>query len=138
MRVALRSNGKSHGNISASQLNDIRINNSCRCRIDNKDKVCETHTFDELIENANFWKKILPLGSDQKCWVDHSPNVMVARSCLNFVKHECGQGLIYLEAVVNYNDELKPQNHDHSKHGEQRCNSERSRLFKMFQKNHYH
>ena len=122
-----------YNDISQTQLNEIRINASCRYRRDNKENVYSMHVLDELMENVNYWTKMLPLGADQNSWVEHSPNVMVARRCLNFVNNEYRQGLIDFESAVNYDDNLHPKEHEYSKYIQPRCNRERSRLFELFQ-----
>ena len=75
---------------------------------------------------------------DQKSWVEHSPNIMVARCCLDFIKNECRRGLIDFEATFNYENSLKPKHLEHSNHAQPRCNHERSRLFELFQTMHEH
>ena len=67
--------------------------------------------------------------------MEHSPNVIVARQCLNFVNNKYRRGLIDFNSAVNLNDELHPQRKVYSKHIEPRCVRERSRLFEMLQ--HY-
>ena len=124
---------KRYSDISVSQLNEIRINGSCRYRKDSKTQTYVMHVLDELMENVNCWTKWLPLGSDEKSWVEHSPNVMVARRCLNFVNNEYRRGLIDFESAVNFNEELKPQEQIYSKYIEPRCIRERSRLFELLQ-----
>jgi hypothetical protein len=105
-----------YSDISQSELNEIRINASCRYRKDNKNKVYVMHVLDEMMENVNGWTKMLPLGADQDSWIEHSPNVMVARRCLNFVNNECRRGLINFEDAVNDNHDLQPQEHEYSKY----------------------
>ena len=124
---------KRYRDISAAQLNEIRINGSCRYRKDTPDQQYSMHVLDELMENVNCWTKWLPLGSDQNSWVEHSPNVMVARRCLNFVNNEYRRGLIDFEATVNNDDTLQQQDHKYSSYVEPRCNRERSRLYEMLQ-----
>ena len=53
LRGLLNSNATRCGDMSASQLNYIRIDALCRCRSNNKDKAHEVHTLDELMEHAN-------------------------------------------------------------------------------------
>ena len=125
---------KRYSDISASQLNEIRINASCRYRKDTNNQQYVMHVLDELMENVNCWTKSLPLGSDENSWVEHSPNVMVARKCLNFVNNEYPRGLIDFESAVSFNGELQPQEHTYSKYIEPRSIRERSRLFELFQK----
>jgi hypothetical protein len=109
-----------YNDISSSQLNEIRINGSCRYRKDTDNQKYVMHVLDELMENVNGWTKSLPLGSDENSWVEHSPNVMVARKCLNFVNNEYCRGLIDFESVVNNDGELNPHNNTYSKYIEPR------------------
>ena len=60
------------------------------------------------MENANCWKKWLPLGANEILWSDHSHNNIVARLCLDFVNNESRRGLIDFESTVNQNEEFKP------------------------------
>ena len=117
---------------SYGELQEIRYNSSCRYRVDTTNNVYTMHVLDELMENVNYWTKLLPLGNDQESWVNHSPNVMVARRCLNFVNNEYRRGLIDFETAID-TDAIPIQNEKENRsYVEPRSIVERSRLFELF------
>ena len=114
------------------ELQEIRLNSSCRYRKDTKNNVYTMHVLDELMENVNYWTKCLPLGNDQDSWVNHSPNVMVARRCLNFVNNEYRRGLLDFESAIETDSKPEQHNQQYSAYVEPRCMLERSRMFELF------
>lgn len=46
------------------------------------------------------WVKALPLGNNEDSWILHSPNVMLARQCINFEQEEYRRGLLNFDKVM--------------------------------------
>jgi len=113
------------------ELQEVRYNSSCRYRKDTNSNVYTMHVLDELMENVNYWTKCLPLGNDQDSWVKHSPNVMVARRCLNFVNNEYRRGLLDFESAIESDSTPVQNNQQYTTYVEPKCTLERSRLFEL-------
>ena len=113
------------------ELHEVRLNSSCRYRKDTKQNVYTMHVLDELMENVNYWTKCLPLGNDQESWVKHSPNVMAARRCLNFVNNEYRRGLLDFESAIDTNTTPVQKDKEYTHYVTPRCTLERSRLFEL-------
>ena len=116
---------------SYGELHEIRLNSSCRYRKDTAKNLYSMHVLDELMENVNYWTKCLPLGHDQSSWVNHSPNVMVARRCLNFVNNEYRRGLLDFEKAIETDTTPVQTIADSTTYIEPKCTLERSRLFEL-------
>ena len=88
--------------LSYRELNDLRVNSSCKYKKDpeNKFSFSPMHVLDETMENVNMWVKSLPLGDDNDSWLLHSPNVVLARKCLLFDRVEYRRGLLNFDKLI--------------------------------------
>ena len=113
------------------QLHEVRLNSACKYRKDSTHNVYTMHVLDELMENVNYWTKCLPLGNDEQSWIKHSPNVMVARRCLNFVNNEYRKGLLDFECAIQTDTSPIVTNNDNTPYVASKSTLERSRLFEL-------
>ena len=88
VEIVLNQMEKKYLNISYSQLQEIRMNCSCRYEqnIPTKNIYYPMHVLDEVMENVNMWVKELPVHQDDESWTVHSPNVTFARRSITFEK----------------------------------------------------
>ena len=68
---------------SHKSLHEIRMNICCRYHSRDDDAF---HVLDETMENVNKWMKGLPLRPNIESWTYHTPNIVLAKRCNNFVK----------------------------------------------------
>ena len=101
VEIVLSQMEKKYSHVNYKQLQEIRINSSCRYFQNQKNKhYYSMHVLDEVMENVNMWVKGLPLGDNEESWVLHSPNVTLARKCLQFDKVEYRRGLINFDKYI--------------------------------------
>ena len=77
-------------NISYKQLGEIRVNSAVIYKV-NPDENSATNNckcLDEMQENNNGDSKILPVGSDEESWIEHTPNLMFGKQSIAFVDAE--------------------------------------------------
>ena len=122
---------KKYATIPYHKLQEIRINSACRYKKDSLEKVEKLHVLDDVMENVNMWVKALPLGNDQESWVVHSPNVMLARQCINFESDEYRRGLINFDKAIE-KGVIEVDSNKQSLSVEPRKNRERSRLYELY------
>ena len=93
---------------SYGTLQEIRINSSCKYKIDNKDgsSFYPMHVLDEVMENVNMWVKALPVNQAEESWTIHSPNVTLARRSILFEHSEYKRGLLDFEKLL-YQDKIE-------------------------------
>mmetsp|Transcript_282 Transcript_282/g.447 ORF Transcript_282/g.447 Transcript_282/m.447 type:complete len:307 (+) Transcript_282:159-1079(+) len=94
---------REYGEIDYSNLQEIRLNMVFRYQPEGVPDA-SLHVLDEVMENINGWCKMLPLGSNEISWKNHSPKVMLARQSINFEKEE------YTHHQIQYEGLLKNEN----------------------------
>ena len=80
--------------LSFQSLHEIRMNICCRY---NSHYDYSFHILDETMENVNMWMKGLPLSPSIESWQFHSPNIVLAKRCDNYVKINNKRGKVDTE-----------------------------------------
>ena len=92
---------REYRNISYKQLGKIRVNSAVTYKV-NPDENSATNNckcLDEMQENNNGDSKILPVGSNEESWIEHTPNLMFGKRSIAFVDAE------YHHRELFYNNE---------------------------------
>jgi hypothetical protein len=88
LEICLNSIEKEYGEVEYSDLEEIRINGYIRSTegFDKDDKAFTCLALDEKQEELNWHTKQLPIGNSIESWLQHSRNLMFARSCMSQVE----------------------------------------------------
>ena len=108
VEIALNTIEQEYGSISYKDLEQLRLNSYVKFngnKHDNDGREFYCVALDECQEIINSWTKKLPMGTDEKKWVEHSKNLMFARQCINFENREYRKG--HIEVNEEEDDSLK-------------------------------
>ena len=96
VEIVLSQMERKYLNINYKQLQEVRMNTSCRYKKDDEKskRYYPMHVLDSVMENINMWVKMLPVGQDPESWILHIPNVTLARRCVLFETSEYKRGLL--------------------------------------------
>ena len=114
------------------RLQNIRINMCCRYKYPLSTDIDYSpyHVLDEVMKNVNMWVKSLPLGDDNESWLNHSPNVALARRCLLFDRVEYKRGLVNFEKLIDERVTIERE-YDHNKYVPPNKQIEKKRMFEF-------
>ena len=135
VEIVLNQMEKKYLNISYSQLQEIRMNCSCRYEqnIPTKNIYYPMHVLDEVMENVNMWVKELPVHQDDESWTVHSPNVTFARRSITFEKNEYKRSSIDFKSLFE-DGTMKSREVNQNKYVEPRKLVEKQRVFEFVTK----